>query len=210
MSPLYVEMGTGVSGAYTTQNFGSGSPDTSGRIAMGVHEPEQPRSGDEVLFWVDYQGASGATVQLWLDGTPYPMTLEYGSEDSGVWVTEQSMPSACSAYYFSWEKGSDSGVFPQTGSYLMGKDCTGLWVDEQREDPGEPQDSGDPTDSGEPSDPGTDDPRIGDGNGPNAEQPGGCSSLSSQGGAPFGAMALLAGALLLRRRRNTGTNSAER
>ncbi len=203
MSPLYVEMGTGVSGDYTTQNFGSGSPDTSGRIAMGVHEPEQPRSGDEVTFWVDYQGASGATLQLWLDGTPHPMTLEYGDEDSGVWVTEQTMPSGCSAYYYSWEKGGQSGVFPQTGSYLMGKDCNSLWVAEQLEEPGEPQDSGDPdpTDSGDPSDPGTD-PRIGDGNGPNAEQPGGgCSSLGSQSGGAFGAMALLAGALLLRRRR---------
>ena len=205
MSPQYVELGTGVSGAYTTQNFGGGSPDTSDRIAMGLHEPEKPKSGDEVSFWVDYQGANGAELVLWLDGVDYTMDRVYGDEGSGIWSTDVAMPASdagCSAYYFSWEQGSKTGAFPQKGSYLMGKGCSELWVDEQYQEPTDPEEP-DPEDTGtddtDPDDPkDSKDPRIGDGNGPNAEQPGGCSSLAAGGTGGVWLLALFG--LMFRRR----------
>ena len=199
MSPLYKELGTGVSGEYMTQDFGAGNPDTPGRIAMGLHEPEKPKAGEEVSFWVDYQGTAGAELVLWLDGADYAMSRVYGDEDSGVWSTEVDMPvsdAACSSYYFSWEQGSQAGVFPEDGSYLMGKGCVGLWVEEQYAEPTDPDDQEDPEGSGDPDpDPG---PQIGDGNGPNAEEPGGCSALAS--GSAGAAWLLVLGALLFRRR----------
>ncbi len=190
MTSLFVELGTGVSGEYMTQDFGAGSPDTQSDIAMGLHEPEKPDTGQEVTFWVDYQGKPGAELVLWLDGADYTMALTYGDQDNGVWSTEVAMPKSdadCSAYYFSWENDAVSGVFPATGSYLMGRGCSELWVEDQAQETGNPDDPGNQTD-----------PRIGDGLGPNAEPSGGCSSLVGGSGGLVWVLALTG--LLFRRR----------
>ncbi len=132
MSPSYLELGTGVVGAYYTQNFGGGSADSDSPVRMALHVPEDPGSSESTEFFADYAGSGLVHLELWLDGKAHDMDLEWGEAEMGVYRTEVEVNrTACSEYYFRVLDDSGSWTFPTDGSYLAGAECEGLWVSGQ-------------------------------------------------------------------------------
>ena len=192
MSDWYLELGTGVAGSYSTQDFGGGGLDTNGNIAMAVHEPAHPNPGAPVDFYVDYLGPGPEEVMVFLNGVPWSMELEYGEDTQGVFATTVDLSEDCFEYWFLIVDKDGEHHFPETGSYTVGQ-CDADWVDQQLS-PGNMGDDDEDTNL-----PGwlqwlLD--RRDDGNGDDTEVSGCASAPGSVG---FGVLAL-AGLLLLRRR----------
>jgi MYXO-CTERM domain-containing protein len=122
MSSSYGELGTGVSGVYWTQDFGTGSGPPR-VMAMGLHLPAEP--GVEVLLAVDLQVASPVdAIYAVLDGVRFDLDLAIGTETRGLWSATVEVPAgSCHAYYFVAESGDLTETWPETGSYGWG-DCT--------------------------------------------------------------------------------------
>lgn len=133
MSAGYNELGVGVKGLYFTQDFASGTTETTEPIAMGLHSPEYPLG--PVEFLVDFQGAAPDEFSVVVDGRATPVTVLFGSPSRGVYQTEMTLLSEvdCHQYYFFWERDYQSGTFPEEGSYLFGTDCSSdtMWIDSQ-------------------------------------------------------------------------------
>ena len=124
MSGDWNELGTGVVGTYYTQDFGNGSADSEGAVAMGAHSPLSATEG--ATFRADWQDAAApARLEVVLDGAPTALTLEYGTDEAGIFVGEATPEAGdCHAYWFRWETASgETGAFPETGSYVYGADC---------------------------------------------------------------------------------------
>ena len=133
MNADYNELGVGVKGLYFTQDFALGTPETSGPIAMGLHSPEYPTGSVE--FLVDFQGDAPDALAVVVNGRDTPVELLFGTESQGVFQTQLTMMEEvdCHQYYFHWERGYESGTFPEAGSYLFGTDCVSdtMWIDSQ-------------------------------------------------------------------------------
>lgn len=133
MNADYNELGVGVEGLYYTQDFALGTTETTGPIAMGLHAPEYPL--DSVEFLVDFQGAAPDDFAVVVNGRDTPVSVVFGSPSRGVYQTEMTMLGDvdCHQYYFAWERGYESGTFPEVGSYLFGTDCSSdtMWIDSQ-------------------------------------------------------------------------------
>jgi hypothetical protein len=202
MSGDWNELGTGVVGTYYTQDFGAGTVDSEGAVAMGVHSPGSATDG--ATFRADWQdGAAPATFEVIVDGAATPLALEYGAPEQGVYVAEvEPEASDCHAYFFRWKtEGGAEGVFPETGSYVYGIDCPeSIGWREGQDSPGGGG-SGDGGGEGGAEDEVTVDlPGIGSPDDPKLV---GCST---SGGLPAGLLGLY-GLLALARRR-TPPNSA--
>ena len=130
MSEWYLELGTGVAGTYATQDFGGGAPDTDGNLAMGLHEPFDGGPGSDIDFYVDYQGSGPETVEVFLNGVPHPMELEYGEASQGVFAGTFELVDACTEYWFLAVDEAGEHPWPETGSYTIG-DCEAEWVAQQ-------------------------------------------------------------------------------
>jgi MYXO-CTERM domain-containing protein len=195
MTAGWTELGTGVVNTHYTQDFGGGAPDSTGAVAMGVHEPST--ATDTATFYADWQDDDPPTyLRVVIDGRPSSLDLEYGKDTQGVFAAEVEVePGDCHAYYFAWETADGTqGTFPETGSYTYGIDCAdGIgWVEGQDGELGGGG-SGGGFGDGEGGAPGegnldTDDIRLV-----------GCSSVPG-GAAPLGALALLGLAAIARRR----------
>ncbi|MEC7948821.1 MAG: CAP domain-containing protein [Myxococcota bacterium] len=183
MTAGWTELGTGVVGTHYTQDFGGGTPDSDGAVAMGVHEPAS--ANDTATFYADWLDSDAPTyLRVVIDGRPSALGLEYGVDTQGVFAAEVEVePGDCHAYYFAWETADGAtGTFPETGSYTYGANCTdGIgWTDEQAGDA-----AGGASGAGSLD---TDDIRLI-----------GCTSAPGRPG-PIGALALL-GVMVLGRRR---------
>jgi len=131
MSDWYNELGTGVAGTYSTQDFGGGAADTEMNLAMGLHEPGTTTAGSTVDFYVDYVGPGPSSVVVMLNGVPHDMVLEYGEENQGVFATTVEIGEGCTEYWFQALDDEGESAFPQDGSYTVG-DCEGVeWVEWQ-------------------------------------------------------------------------------
>lgn len=121
MNPTYGELGTGVSGPYWTQDFGSGSGPPR-VMAMGLHLPEEP--ADEVVLAVDLEvPAPVDAIYAVLDGVRVDLALQIGTDTLGLWSATVPVPSgSCHAYYFVAEGAGLAETWPETGSYGWG-DC---------------------------------------------------------------------------------------
>lgn len=136
MDPGYLEMGTGVSVDYYTQDFAGGAADTRGGLYMGVHEPEDPRGGESVTFFVDWHGTAPEWIAVVHEGVEIEMVLRWGTEESGIYAAEVVLPedSSCTEYYYrAIDADSVQSVFPETGSYRFGAGCApeDTWIDRQ-------------------------------------------------------------------------------
>jgi uncharacterized protein (TIGR03382 family) len=133
MRPEFTELGTGVASTYYTQDFAAGSPNWEAPVAMGAHSPRT--ATDEATFRVDWQHAEApAQIAVVVDGEAWPMELEFGVAEQGVYVADAS-PDAidCHQYWFSWKTAEGKlGGFPETGSYTYGQDCSVDWVEGQK------------------------------------------------------------------------------
>jgi len=134
MSAGYNEMGPGAIGTHFTQDFGAGTLGTEGKLAMGIHSPENPET--EVDFYVDFYDQEGApdAVRVFVDGEPHVMELEWGAEDMGIYaLTLDVTDDYCHQYYFTWRRGNETSTWPEEGSYIYGERCDNPlgWVDTQ-------------------------------------------------------------------------------
>ena len=206
MSDGYEELGTGVSGVYWTQDFGTGSG--PGRVmAMGVHLPAEP--ADAVALGVDLQvPAEVDAIYAVLDGTRVDLSLSLGTVTRGLWTAEVAVSGGdCHAYYFVAERGALSETWPETGSYGWGAcafdDPAAGWLATQEPLPSDPTTGGGTTTGPAPG-PGDDGPGLiidspPEGSAGTATEPaGGCGCDGVAGGA--GALPILLAALVGRRR----------
>jgi hypothetical protein len=133
MNADFNELGTGVVAAYYTQDFAAGMVETTSRIAMGNHSPENP--GDMVDFTVDHQGRELDSMAVVLDGESTEMFLTYGTERNGVFTVTINIDAGreCHEYYFLSSLDGETETFPEDGSYLFGADCDEpvMWVEDQ-------------------------------------------------------------------------------
>lgn len=124
MSGDWNELGTGVVSSYYTQNFGQGSAESAGPVAMGAHSP--PSATAEAVFRADWQDAAAPVrLEVVLDGAPKALSLEFGTDEAGVFMAKaMPAPGDCHSYWFRWETAAgETGALPETGSYLYGADC---------------------------------------------------------------------------------------
>ncbi len=119
MSTSFDELGTGVSGTYYTQDFGSGSPPARA-ITMGIHLPASP-SGT-VQFGADWAFDTGPdALFVVLDGERHDMSLYVGDATGySAWATEAAIGGGCHEYYFVGQSQGLEQTFPETGSYGFG------------------------------------------------------------------------------------------
>jgi hypothetical protein len=134
MTAGWTELGTGVVNTHYTQDFGGGTADSTGAVAMGVHEPVS--ATDTATFYADWQDdAAPVYLRAVIDGRPTALDLEYGTDMQGVFAADVEVePGDCHAYYFAWETAAGTqGTFPETGSYTYGVQCSDSigWVEEQ-------------------------------------------------------------------------------
>ena len=129
MRAAWEELGTGVADRYYTQHFGGGAPDSGGGVRMGVHTPQRPAAGEQVTLYADWAGDAAPELAAVVDGVPYPMSLEWGEADRGVYRADVTLPGDCVDYYFSYEGAAGEGSFPEEGAYLMGPSCTAEWTE---------------------------------------------------------------------------------
>ena len=134
MYSSWTELGTGIVAKYYTQDFGAGTINSDGPVAMGAHTPQTGSTSIE--FLADWEAnAAPESFDLILDGESYPMALEYGEEELGIYLADAEITQGnCSEYYFSWETaGGETGTFPENGSYLIGGACDSeiMYVEEQ-------------------------------------------------------------------------------
>ena len=133
MNADYNELGVGVKGLYFTQDFAFGTAETTAPIAMGLHSPEYPTG--TVEFLVDFQGDAPDSISVVVNGRDTPVELLFGTSSNGVFQTQMTTAGEidCHQYYFQWERGYESGTFPEEGSYLFGTDCRSstMWIDSQ-------------------------------------------------------------------------------
>jgi MYXO-CTERM domain-containing protein len=133
MRSEYIELGTGVIDAYSTQNFGGGSADWAGPFAIGVHEPQSPTPGDTMTFYVDWFGGAPQWIRLYVDGEPRNMELLYGEDTQGVYTATLTAPEGgCHEYWFQANEG-DVWALPEGGSYTFGGGCEAAWVARQQD-----------------------------------------------------------------------------
>lgn len=204
MNDAWQELGTGVSGVYWTQDFGSGAgPDRA--MAMGVHLPEEPV--DEVRLAVDLQvSVPVEAIYVVLDGARIDLELALGAETRGLWTVDVPVPEGdCHVYYFVAEVGGHVEKWPETGSYGFGTcafdDPDAAWLATQEPLPIDPAgDTGTIRESGDG--PGDEDPGHGghpegpfDGvavHSPDGQAAGcGCGSRGSAGAFPVAIAALV-------------------
>ena len=142
MRPEFNELGTGVIGTMYTQDFAAGVVETSSPVAMGLHDPESPDT--TVSFMVDWQGHPDKVVEVVLDGSPIPTHLVYGNERLGMLQTDlQTVEIACHSYWFRWSTEGRSGSYPETGSFLFGRECGDeSWTPERSSPESDTGDSG--------------------------------------------------------------------
>lgn len=135
MSGDYNELGTGVSGAYYTQDFAAGTAESEGAVAMAIHTPQSPT--DEVSVYADWQDAEApARLELILDGQPRALALAWGAEEQGIYgdVVALTADGSCHQYFVEWEtEDGATGRFPEEGSYTFGAACEDElgWIPEQ-------------------------------------------------------------------------------
>lgn len=139
MSGGWVELGTGVVGTHYTQNFGGGAANSTGAVAMGVHEPSS--ATDSAEFYADWQdGEAPVAFEVVVDGEATSLELVYGIDTQGVFMADVEVePGDCHEYYFVWETASgDVGAFPETGAYTYGIACSDEigWVPRDGDAPG--------------------------------------------------------------------------
>lgn len=181
MDPGFQELGTGVSVDFYTQDFAGGDPDTRGGLFMGLHDPKEPRGGEEVSFFVDWSGSAPGWIAVVHEGVEAELTLRWGAETSGLYAAELVLPeeASCSEYWFrAIDADGVESILPETGSYRFGAGCApeDTWIDRQLF-------------------------------GPDSERPGlgcGCAYAEPAGGA----LAALLGLLGLSRRRDRGSARA--
>ncbi|MBL8616154.1 MAG: CAP domain-containing protein [Deltaproteobacteria bacterium] len=124
MSGDWNELGTGVVGTYYTQDFGAGTVDSTGAVAMGAHSPLDATA--TATFRADWQDAAApALLEVVVDGVGTALSLEYGEDTAGIFAAELTPEASdCHAYWFRWETESGAtGAFPETGSYVFGPGC---------------------------------------------------------------------------------------
>ena len=147
MNPDWEELGTGVSGAYLTQDFGQRGIDVY-PISMGIHLPAEPQG--EVEFLVDWGGEDLSSFGVVLNGELYELDLQWGSENQGIYGVDVSLGTAsCLTYYFRAESAGELIYWPEEGSYGWG-DCAfddplASWIGKRASKIG-----GDTTDAGKP------------------------------------------------------------
>ncbi len=138
----WTELGTGTNfdgptqwSRYYTQDFGGGSKDTSSSIAMGVHQPLSAGAGTGTTFLADYQGPGPESFRVVINGVPHELELAWGEEEQGIWRAELPLPEerSCHEYFFEAVDSERVSLFPETGSYQTGVDCSGdnLWIERQ-------------------------------------------------------------------------------
>ena len=136
MRPEFDELGTGVTGPYGTQDFGSGARDLSAHpIRMGAHSPFQPLS-ETILFadWFDAFGRSVVHMEAIVNGDPIPMGLTWGTHVQGVYGVEIAVEAGpCYTYWFRAERSDgEVFVFPDDGAYGFGAcewdDADAMWM----------------------------------------------------------------------------------
>ncbi len=134
MSNSFDEMGTGVSSAYYTQDFGGGNPPQRA-LAMGIHLPRNP--GAEVDFGVDWtlDGAPEAIFVV-VNGERHDLSSFVGDPSGwSGWSIRLPVNGGCTEYYFVGEAGGVTQTFPQDGSYTFGScandDAGAGWVSGQ-------------------------------------------------------------------------------
>jgi len=70
-----------------------------------------------------------------INGRDHAMDLTFGTASRGVFTTEMSFIGEvdCHQYYFLWSLGTQTGTFPERGSYLLGTQCDSetMWVSSQ-------------------------------------------------------------------------------
>ncbi|MCB9777498.1 MAG: CAP domain-containing protein [Alphaproteobacteria bacterium] len=197
----YNELGTGIAGAYMTQDFGAGTLDTDSPVAMGAHTPvDAARDADFMADWQD--DAAPKTLAVVVDGIRHDLALTWGVETQGVYTASVELEAVdCHVYFFTFAREDGrSGTFPEEGSYTLGGGCTDEigWVPEQADasgglgTPGGGDGGGGDSPFGEAD--GGDDPDLGD---PRLI---GCMAVPAPAGALLGLLSL--GALVGRRRRS--------
>jgi hypothetical protein len=133
MTADFNELGVGVEGLYFTQDFAAGTLATDDPIAMGLHSPEYPL--ESTIFLADFQGFEPDTFDVVVDGRDHALDLTFGTPSQGVFSTEMTFIGEvdCHQYYFLWSLGTQTGTFPESGSYLLGTQCDSdtMWVNSQ-------------------------------------------------------------------------------
>lgn len=190
MTGGWTELGTGVVDTHYTQDFGGGTADSTGAVAMGVHEPVS--ATDDATFYADWQDDAPPTyLRVVVDSRPTSLVLEYGEDTQGVFAADAEVEAGdCHEYFYAWETADGvQGTFPETGSYTYGTTCSDAsgWVEGQA---GEFGGGGSPGGIGAPGEGNldTDDIRLV-----------GCTTLPG-GAVPFGALALVGLVAVARRR----------
>ena len=126
MRPEFTELGTGVVGPYSTQDFGGQNLDLhENPIRMGAHAPFQPLTQTSLYAdWFDAFGRSLVRMEAIVNGDPTPMGLVWGTSEQGVYGLDLSVEvGPCYSYWFKAEReDGEIFVFPDDGAYGFG-DC---------------------------------------------------------------------------------------
>lgn len=135
MDGAWEELGTGVVGAYGTQDFGArGVNQTDQPIRMGATTPAVPF--DQATFLVDWYDPSGdgpARIQLLLDDVVLDLDLLYGKKDQGVYSVAVDVDGGCTTWVAEGETSTGRVVrFPEEGAFGYGPcafdDADAAWL----------------------------------------------------------------------------------
>lgn len=121
MTPDWEELGTGISGKYTTQDFGRrGVSPLERPLAMGAHTPTEP--GAEVEYLLNVHAlAAPSKVEVVVNGEPVAMELGWGVPSQGTWRVRVATQPGCNRYAFRAQLADGVVVhFPEVGSFGFG------------------------------------------------------------------------------------------
>ena len=120
---------------YYFTDFGNYGGTVIARIPSGVHYPETGSSSTNFEFRANYYDASGSpnSIDVVIDGTCYPMSVELGSGGNETYLHTSSLSSGCHEYYFlAYDDSGTRVTYPETGSLTVsvtgGGGCANLYI----------------------------------------------------------------------------------
>jgi MYXO-CTERM domain-containing protein len=120
LSDDYLELGTGESRTYWTQDFGANG-ERGPVLRMGAHTTEGAPSGSVRLLADLGTAEAPDRVDAVVDGDRLRMDLLVGVEPRGIWSVDVEDDGACHVYWFTAALAAGSVArFPEAGAYTFG------------------------------------------------------------------------------------------